>query len=62
MKYFVTEKTEIGSVRHGPFTAGVALSFVENIDLPESKHRIEDENGEKLDKIDLRIRAEQAGS
>ncbi len=62
MKYFVTEKTEIGSIRHEFPTARDALSFVDNIDLAESKLTIRDENGEKLDRLDLKIRAEHEGS
>ena len=62
MRYFVTEMTEIGPIKRVFPTARAARSFVEAIDLSESKRRIVDEHGAVIDTIDLRIRAEQEGS
>ena len=59
MKYFVTYKTEIGPVQHEFESARKALRFLDALGIGASQTAIKDETGEKLDTLDLKIRADQ---
>ena len=62
MRYLVTDKTESGSIVLEFSTAKQTLASVDNMESPEIKLDISYGNGERLDRLDLKIRADREGS
>ena len=58
MKYTIIEQTPVGAIPHESPTARQALSFLKALDAPASKVTIRDEAGQKLDVVDLELRAQ----
>jgi len=59
MKYLVTENIEPGQMQYPFDSATRVLKFIGVLGADESKLSVRDANGEKLDLLDLTIRAEQ---